>query len=190
MALRPASPRPALSRSAVVVAGVLCAALLTACSGGPDEPTDPTPSDAASASPSDTPSDTASTDAGAEETDGTASPDETLTAQQACAAMYVDGGEPLERRVVAALVGISEDGAGTDTVGTMTAVGIELGSLSVTVPTEFEGAVEKVRVPFLQLQENLDTGTEESVDLDIASAREGLTEYRELCDAAGETSTS
>jgi hypothetical protein len=176
MALRPVSSRPALSRSAAVVAGVLCAALLTACSGGADEPDDPTPSA------------TSSTGAGADATDGTASPDETLTAQQACAAMYVDGDEPLERRVVAALVGISEDGAGTETVSTMTAVGIELGSLSVTVPPEFEGAVDAVRVPFLQLQENLDTGTEESVDLDVASAREGLTEYRELCDAAGETS--
>lgn len=182
MALRPALSRPAASRPAVLVTGVLCAALLTACSGGSDETADPTPSATPSASSSST--------AGADETDGTASPDETLTLQQACAAMYVDGGEPLERRVVDALVAISEDGAGTETVGTMTAVGIELGSLSVTVPSELEGAVEKARVPFLQLQENLDTGTEESVELDVASAREGLTEYRELCDAAGETASS
>ncbi|MFC8921155.1 hypothetical protein [Cellulosimicrobium sp. NPDC057127] len=164
------SPRPAPGLRAVrpaVVAGVVGVLLLGACSGGADGTADPAPSD--------TPTSTAT---------GTASPEGTLTVQEACSAMYVDGDTSLERRVVAALVDISE-GADTDSVATMTAVGIELGSLSVDVPAELADAVDAVRVPFLQLQENLDAGTEPSVELDVASARAGLTEYREVCDAAG-----
>lgn len=174
-------PRPVrgvrAARPGVVgVAGLLGLLLLTACSGGGDDAADPAPSG--------TPTSSASEDAPDEST-GTASPDEAFTVQQACAAMYVEGDEPLERRVVAALVDVSE-GADTESVSTMTAVGIELGTLSTRVPDELGEAVTAVRVPFLQLQENLDTGTEASVDLDVASAREGLTEYRAVCDAAGE----
>jgi hypothetical protein len=173
------SARPA----AAGVAGLLGVLLLAACSGGDDGAADP--------SPSDTPTSTSTTngaDAGEEsdEGTGTASPDGTLTVRQACTAMYVEGDAPLERRVVEALVDISE-GADTDSVSTMTAVGIELGSLSADVPDELTEAVAAVRVPFLQLQENLDAGTEPSVELDVASAHDGLTQYRAVCDAAGGT---
>jgi hypothetical protein len=172
------------ARPAAGVVGVLCVLLLAACSGGGEDPADPTPSDG--------PTTTATedgTDDGAAGGTGTASPDGALSVEQACTAMYVEGDEPLERRVVAALVDISE-GADTASVGTMTAVGIELGSLSADVPDELTDAVAAVRVPFLQLQENLDSGTEPSVELDVASARAGLTEYREVCDAAGGTTGS
>ncbi len=169
------------ARPAAVVTAALGVLLLASCSGGGDDAADPTPS----VSPTGTPSGDASPDdsEGAPD-EGTASPDGTLTVSQACAAMYVDGDDPLERRVVAALVGISE-GASTESVAAMTAVGIELGSLSADVPAELEDAVAAVRVPFLQLQENLDTGTEPSVELDVASAHDGLTAYREVCADAG-----
>ncbi|WP_158068930.1 hypothetical protein [Cellulosimicrobium sp. CUA-896] len=56
------------------------------------------------------------------------------------------------------------------------------------MPDELTDAVAAVRVPFLQLQENLDAGTEPTVELDVASAHEGLTAYRETCaDAGGDT---
>lgn len=174
--LSPSRRARATRPAAAVTAGLLSLLLLGACSGGDGtDGADPEPSG----------STTSATDAATDEatdgaTDGaTSDGDDTLTAEEACAAMYVEGDEPLERRVVAALVGISE-GADTDTVGTMTAVGTQLGSLYVKAPEEFTAAITKVREPFLQLQENLDAGTE-SVDLDIASAHEGLTEYRELC---------
>ena len=160
---RARATRPA----AAVAAGALCVALLTACTGGSDDPAEPAPSGTTATSDS-TPTDGA--------TDGT------LTAQETCTTMYVDGDEPLERRVVSALVGISK-GTDTDTVGSMTAVGIELGALSAKAPEEFSAAIAKVREPFLQLQENLDAGTEETV-LDIRSAHEGLSEMRELCGTA------
>ncbi|WP_069385353.1 hypothetical protein [Cellulosimicrobium cellulans] len=173
---RPVRGVRAAPRGAVGVAGLLGLLLLTACSGGGGDAADPTPSGTpTSSAPEDAPDETA----------GTASPDEAYTLQEACTAMYVDGGEPLERRVVAALVDVSE-GADTDSVSAMTAVGIELGSLSTKVPDELTEAVAAVRVPFLQLQENLDTAAESSVDLDVASAHDGLTEYRAVCDAAGE----
>jgi hypothetical protein len=157
-------------RTAGAAAGLLCALLLGACSGQDADEPGPAPSGPGTTTP----------DAG-----GTPDPDAPLTVREACVRMYVEGEDPLEGRVVAALVGISE-GADTDSVRAMTAVGIELGSLSARAPEELAGAVDKVRVPFLQLQENLDTGTEESVDLDIASAREGLTELRAACEDAGE----
>ncbi|MCB7135208.1 hypothetical protein [Cellulosimicrobium marinum] len=172
MTQRPAVTRRARAAGPAVVVGVLCAALLGACTGTSDDPDDPAPSATTTTAPTTEPAD----------------PDAPLSAQQACAAMYVDGDEPLERRVVAALVDVSE-GADTESVQAMTAVGIELGSLSVRVPEEFTDAVDQVRVPFLQLQENLDTATEESVDLDVASAHAGLTAYRELCGTTDGTGT-
>ncbi|OLT50981.1 hypothetical protein [Cellulosimicrobium sp. CUA-896] len=122
-------PMTALLRPARPAAAVLGVLLLAACSGGGDDAADPTPSG--------TPTSTATQDAGdgGDGSDGnTASPDAVLTLQEACTAMYVDGDEPLERRVVAALVDVSE-GADTESVSAMTAVGIELGSCLPTCRT-------------------------------------------------------
>lgn len=106
--------------------------------------------------------------------------DAPLDADQACAAMYVKGDKTLEERIGTALVGASDglDGMSADQ---MHAMAIELGRLESRVPEEFQGPVEKIRVPFLQLQESLDRSTGEQVELDIASTVEGLKEYRKLC---------
>ncbi|WP_191828405.1 hypothetical protein [Cellulosimicrobium arenosum] len=148
---------------ATALAASLSVVLLAACSPDDDEPQGPAASGTAS---------------------GTTDPDEPLTAKDACAAMYIEGDPPLERAVGDALVGVSE-GLDQDGAAEMTTVGIRLGSLSTKVPAEFDDAVAQVRVPFLQLQTALDAGTEQSVDLDVASAREGLVAYRALCEDEG-----
>ncbi|MBD5785267.1 hypothetical protein IF650_03655 [Cellulosimicrobium terreum] len=154
---------PAHRATAATLAAALTVALLAACSSPDDEsPTDPAPSGTATDDATDAP----------------------LTADEACAAMYTETDPPLERSIGDALVGVSE-GLDAETAGAMTTVGIQLGGLSTRVPPEFDDAVAQIRVPFLQLQETLDTGTEESVDLDVASARDGLVAYRGLCEDLG-----
>jgi len=156
--------RPAWGAPAAAVVALL---LLAGCSagGGPDGEVD----DGASAAPS----------AGASAAPSTAR-DAPLDANQACAAMYVKGTKTLEERIGTALVGASDglDGTAADQ---MHALAIELGQLEVRVPEEFEGPVNKIRVPFLQLQEALDQGTAEQIELDVASTVEGLKEYEKLC---------
>lgn len=129
----------------------------------------------ADAGESATPSGSASTPA-ATSTDR----DAPLDANQACAAMYVTGDKTLEERIGTALVGAS-DGLEPSSADQMHAIAIELGRLGPRVPEEFQGPVEKVRVPFLQLQKALDDGTEEATELDVASTVEGLKEYEALC---------
>ena len=130
---------------------------------------------------------TAEGGAGGTPSDGatvTASPkpdlDAPLDANQACSAMYVKGDRTLEERIGTALVGAS-DGLDGTSADQMHAMASELGRLESRVPEEFQGAVEKIRVPFLQLQEALDLGSGDQVDLDVASTVEGLKEYRTLC---------
>ena len=94
--------------------------------------------------------------------------------------MYVKGDRTLEERIGTALVGAS-DGLDGTSADQMHAMASELGRLESRVPEEFQGAVEKIRVPFLQLQEALDLGSGDQVDLDVASTVEGLKEYRTLC---------
>jgi hypothetical protein len=103
-----------------------------------------------------------------------------LNANQACAAMYVDGDKTLEERIGTALVGASDglDGTAADQ---MHAMAMELGRLEPRVPEEFQGPLEKIRVPFLQLQEALDLAEGGQVELDIASTVAGLKEYEKLC---------
>ncbi len=103
-----------------------------------------------------------------------------MNANQACAAMYVDSDKTLEERIGTALIGAS-DGLDAASADQMHAIAVELGRLGPRVPQEFQGPVEKVRVPFLQLQESLDLGTEKQIELDVASTVEGLKEYQKLC---------
>jgi hypothetical protein len=107
-------------------------------------------------------------------------PDAALDANQACAAMYVKGDKTLEERIGTALVGASDglDGASADQ---MHAIAMELGRLESRVPEEFKDPVEQIRVPFLQLQEELDLATGAQVELDVASTVEGLKEFQKLC---------
>ena len=63
----------------------------------------------------------------------------------------------------------------------MHAMAMELGRLESRVPEEFQGPVEQIRVPFLQLQEALDRATGEEAELDVASTLAGLKAYRKLC---------
>lgn len=163
----PRRPR-ALARAAALP---LAAALLlgtTACSGGSDEGSGAGADAAASSAPS------PSTTVRSVPSEGP------LDADQACAAMYVSGDEQLERRVGQALLDVKE-GLSSETAMQMHTVGTELGELQTRVPEEFAAALEKVRVPFVQLQTELDAASSTSVELDVASATEGLKEYRALC---------
>lgn len=139
--------------------------LLTGCSAGgePDAEASGSPSGSVSASPSANPD-----------------PDAPLDTNQACAAMYVHGDPTLEERIGTALVGASDglDGTAADQ---MHAMAVELGRLESRVPEEFQGPVEKIRVPFLQLQEGLDLAESTQIELDVASTVEGLKEFEQLC---------
>ena len=158
----------AMVRPAHLAVATVTLLLLAGCSaGGADAGAD------AGAGP--TPSGSASTPA-ATSTDR----DAPLDANQACAAMYVTGDKTLEERIGTALVGAS-DGLDVSSADQMHAIAVELGRLGPRVPEEFQGPVEKVRVPFLQLQKALDDGTEETTELDVASTVEGLKEYQALC---------
>ncbi|MFI9485243.1 hypothetical protein ACIG47_02540 [Promicromonospora sp. NPDC052451] len=155
--------RPARALGIAAVTATLL--LLTACSAddGADAGASPSPSGGASAT-------------APEPTDR----DAPLDANQACAAMYVHGDPTLESRIGTALVGAS-DGLDGTSADQMHALAVELGRLGTRVPDEFQGPVEKIRVPFLQLQEGLDLGTEQEIELDVASTVEGLKEYEALC---------
>lgn len=157
-----ASPGPrARGALAAVTAALLLLAGCTA--GGADGEADAGASASASGTPTQNPD-----------------PDAPLNANQACAAMYVDGDKTLEERIGTALVGVS-DGFDVASADQMHAIAIELGRLGDRVPEEFQGPVEKVRVPFLQLQEGLDLAAENQIQLDVASTVEGLKEYEKLC---------
>lgn len=155
----------------VTARGTLAAAALlltlTACTGEPDAEAGASPS----ASPSGTTSQQAERDA-------------PLTANQACAAMYVEehGADDLtlEERVGDALVGAAGGLTGTS-ADEMHALAVELGRLETRVPEEFREPVQQVRVPFLQLQEGLDLGAQQQIELDIASTVEGLKAFEKLC---------
>jgi hypothetical protein len=163
--VRPVITAPAGFRARGALVAVATLVLLAGCSAGGD-------ADAgASASPSGSPSALPS---------ARPDPDAPLDANQACAAMYVDDGKTLEERIGTALVGAS-DGLDGQAADQMHATAVELGRLETRVPEEFRGAVEKIRVPFLQLQKSLDLAQGEQVELDVASTVEGLKEYRELC---------
>ena len=149
--------------AAVAATLVLLAGCSAGTEGGADAEASASPSGSASAAP------TESSD-----------PDAPLTANQACAAMYVDGDKTLEERIGAALIGAS-DGLDVAAADQMHAIAVELGRLEPRVPEEFQGPVEKVRVPFLQLQESLDLGTEKQIELDVASTVEGLKQFQKLC---------
>lgn len=155
---------PGLRAGGALAAVTATLVLLAGCTaGGADAE--------ASASPSGSASATAT---------GNPDPDAPLNANQACAAMYVDGDKTLEERIGTALVGVS-DGFDAASADQMHAMAIELGRLGSRVPEEFQGPVEKIRVPFLQLQEGLDLAAENQIELDVASTVEGLKEYEKLC---------
>lgn len=103
-----------------------------------------------------------------------------LDHDQACAAMYVSGDQPLERRIGEALVGANEN-FDVSAADRMHAMAVELGRLEERVPDDLAAALAKVRVPFTQMQEHLDAASGESVQLDIASATDGLKEFRAIC---------
>jgi hypothetical protein len=159
------------ARAALLVVGALAVA---GCTGGAGDGGGAAPSPSAAA-PSSTPSASASGTAGA------AVPAEgPLDRDQACAAMYLEGEPPLERRVGDALVDVSER-FDTESASAMHRLAQELGELHERTPGEFAGALERVRVPFVQLQEHVDTGGGETVELDVQSAVDGLKQYRALC---------
>jgi len=161
----------ATARGALAAAALLLT--LTACTG------DGEPDAEASASPSGSPS--ATTSQRADQGAGTDAP---LNANQACAAMYVEEhgaeGATLEERIGDALVGAAGGLTGTS-ADEMHALAVELGRLETRVPEEFREPVQQVRVPFLQLQEGLDLGAEQQIELDIASTVEGLKAFEKLC---------
>ncbi|WP_020015766.1 hypothetical protein [Promicromonospora sukumoe] len=161
--VRPA-PRATRARGALAAATLLLA-VLAGCSAGGE---DPAADGGASATPS------AAATATADDRDAP------LDANEACAAMYVKGDKTLEERIGTALVGAS-DGLDATAADQMHAIAVELGRLESRVPEEFQGPVQKVRVPFLQLQKSLDDGTQEQIELDVASTVEGLKEYQALC---------
>jgi hypothetical protein len=142
---------------------VLLAGCSTGGAGGEADAASASSSDSASATPTKSPE-----------------RDAPLSADQACAAMYVDGDKTLEERIGTALVGAS-DGLDGQAADQMHATAVELGRLEARVPEEFRGPVEKIRVPFLQLQKSLDLAQGEQLELDVASTVEGLKEYQELC---------
>ncbi|GHH69587.1 hypothetical protein GCM10017772_14780 [Promicromonospora soli] len=159
---------PGLRARGALAAVTATLVLLAGCStGGADGEADAAASTSSSGSASATP---------------TKSPDRDapLSADQACAAMYVDGDKTLEERIGTALVGAS-DGLDAASADQMHAMAIELGRLQPRVPEEFQSPVEKIRAPFLQLQETLDLAETGQVELDIASTVEGLKEYEKLC---------
>jgi hypothetical protein len=160
--VRPA-PRATRARGALAAATLLLV-VLAGCSAGED----PAADGGASATPS------GSVTATADDRDAP------LDADEACAAMYVKGDKTLEERIGTALVGAS-DGLDAAAADQMHAIAVELGRLESRVPEEFQGPVQKVRVPFLQLQKALDDGTQEQTELDVASTVEGLKEYQALC---------
>jgi hypothetical protein len=142
---------------------VLLAGCSTGGAGGEADAASASSSDSASATPTKSPE-----------------RDAPLSADQACAAMYVDGDKTLEERIGTALVGAS-DGLDAASADQMHAMAIELGRLERRVPEQFKSPVEKIRAPFLQLQETLDLAETSQVELDIASTVEGLKEYEKLC---------
>lgn len=148
-----------------LVTGAAALVVLNGCStdGAADAGASATPSSSASATASARPD-----------------PDAPLDANEACAAMYVYGDKTLEERIGTALVGAS-DGLDGTSADQMHAMAMELGRLGSRVPEEFQGPVEQIRVPFLQLQEELDLATGAEVELDVASTVEGLKEYQKLC---------
>jgi hypothetical protein len=148
----------------VLAAGLLAGALAGCSDQGGEEPD-------AIATPSSTPSVSAG---GAVPAEGP------LDHDQACAVMYVSGETPLEQRIGDALVNASQN-FDVSAADTMHALAIELGQLEDRVPDDMAAALAKVRVPFTQLQEHLDAATGEDVQLDIASATDGLKELRTLC---------
>lgn len=163
--VRPVTSAPARLRARTVLAAVATLVVLAGCSGGGE-------ADAgASAPPSGSPSATASAQPG---------PEAPLDANEACAAMYVKGDKTLEERIGTTLVGAS-DGLDGTSADQMHAMARELGRLESRVPEEFQGPVERIRVPFLQLQEELDLGSGAEVELDVASTVDGLKEYQKLC---------
>ncbi|MFD6142230.1 hypothetical protein [Promicromonospora sp. NPDC060271] len=163
--VRPVITAPSGSWARGALAAVATLVLLAGCSAGGDADAgaSASPSGSASVSPSARPD-----------------PDAPLDANQACAAMYVDNDKTLEERIGTALVGAS-DGLDGQSADQMHAIAVELGRLEARVPEEFGVPVEKIRVPFLQLQEALDLAEGKQVELDVASTVEGLKEYRELC---------
>jgi len=165
--VRPVITAPAGFRARGALVAVATLVLLAGCSAGGDADADA----GASASPSGSPSALPS---------ARPDPDAPLDANQACAAMYVDNDKTLEERIGTALVGAS-DGLDGQAADQMHATAVELGRLEARVPEEFRGPVEKIRVPFLQLQKSLDLAQGEQLELDVASTVEGLKEYQELC---------
>ncbi|MDR7382981.1 hypothetical protein [Promicromonospora iranensis] len=163
--VRPVTPASAGFRARGALVAVAALVLLAGCSadGEADAGASASPSSSVSAAPSSRPD-----------------PDAPLDANQACAAMYVDGGKTLEERIGTALVGAS-DGLDGTSADQMHAMAMELGRLEPRVPEEFQGPLEKIRVPFLQLQEALDLADGGQVELDIASTVAGLKEYEKLC---------
>lgn len=161
--VRPA-PRATRARGALAAATLLLVVLAGCSAGGGD----PAADGGASATPS------AAATATADDRDAP------LDTNEACAAMYVKGDKTLEERIGTALVGAS-DGLDATAADQMHAIAVELGRLESRVPEEFQGPVQKVRVPFLQLQKSLDDGTQEQIELDVASTVEGLKEYQALC---------
>jgi hypothetical protein len=164
--VRPVITAPAGFRARGALVAVATLVLLAGCSAGAgdaDAGASASPSASTSAAPSAKPD-----------------PDAPLDANQACAAMYVDNDKTLEERIGTALVGAS-DGLDGQAADQMHATAVELGRLETRVPEEFRGAVEKIRVPFLQLQKSLDLAQGEQLELDVASTVEGLKEYQELC---------
>ncbi len=162
MTVRTSRVRHRVGLAAVLTAGAL---VLAGCSGQTGDP------DAGSTSqPSTTPS-----------VSGSSVPDDgPLDRDQACAAMYVSGETPLEKRVGEALVDATE-GFDTSVAAEMNDLARDLGRLQERVPDEFVAPLEQVRVPFLQMQEHIDSGAGQSVELDVEPAVEGLTAYRALC---------
>jgi hypothetical protein len=163
--VRPVTTTSAGRRARGALVAVAALVLLAGCSadGDVDAGASASPSSSASAAPSTKPD-----------------RDAPLNANQACAAMYVDGDKTLEERIGTALVGAS-DGLDGTVADQMHAMAMELGRLEPRVPEEFQGPLEKIRVPFLQLQEALDLAEGGQVELDIASTVAGLKEYEKLC---------
>lgn len=153
----------------LAVAAATLLLLLSGCSADGADGAGPEADGGATTTPSGSASATTSSDL-----------DAPLDANEACSAMYVRGDKTLEERIGIALVGAS-DGLDAASADQMHAMALELGRLGERVPEEFQGPVEKMRVPFLQLQKALDAGTQDQTELDIASTVEGLKEYAKLC---------
>jgi hypothetical protein len=155
--------RPSAVRAGIVAGGLALA--LAGCSGSGEDTAGATP----------TPSSTPTTSEGA-----TVPDDGPLDRDQACAAMFVSGETTLEKRIGDTLVEASQT-FDPSVADQMHVVALELGDLEQRVPDDFAPAVQKLRVPFTQMQEHLDAATGDSVQLDVGSAADGLEEYRALC---------